>query len=155
LVFAGMLLCALTAVAQEPTQVYLDTAEGRRYQLALNRANAEAVACYNKAIEKSPSLAGRLELRVTVEPSGVARSVEIKKDTLRDKTTADCIAEALKGKTWPNSPQPVFFDAILTFMPRKTEAPAATPPPAPPAPTPAPPPAGPTPTPPPAPPPKP
>jgi hypothetical protein len=114
------ILCPLLSLAgDEVKQIYLDDPMGRRYQLALNRATPDILACYNSALAKKPGLAGRIEIRVTVEASGAARSATVTKDTVGSKTAVKCIQDVLKDKTWPTSEGPVFFDAVYSFSPQK------------------------------------
>jgi hypothetical protein len=116
--FAVLVPIVLLA-ADEPTQVFLDDGLGRRYQLTINRANADIAACYTAQLTKKPGLAGRLDLRVTVEASGKARSVEVRKDTLGSADAVKCIQDLLMQKTWPTNPTPVYFDTLFDFSPEK------------------------------------
>lgn len=107
------------APADKPTQIDIDSLDGRRYQLALNRSMNDILACYSKELATHPGLQGKLELRVTIEKTGATRSVEARQDTLKNETVTKCIQDLLLAKTWPSHSESVYFDNIFNFTATK------------------------------------
>jgi len=117
------LLVAATLVfaADEPKAIMLEAAEGRLYQLSLNRSMKDLLACYNNALAKQPTLQGKVDFRITVESTGASRTVEVLRDRLGDNTVIACITELLRKKSWPASSGAVVFETSFSFTPAKKE----------------------------------
>jgi hypothetical protein len=62
----------------------------------------EVRACYEKALIKEPSLAGKVVLEWTISLSGTVVTAKIKNSTLRNSTVEGCIIQDLK--TWKFPP---------------------------------------------------
>lgn len=116
---AAISLPWLATAEDKPTQINIDSMDGRRYQIALNRSTSDILACYSKELAKQPGLQGRLELRVTIEKTGATRSVEIRQDTLKSEAVTKCIQDILLGKTWPGHSEAVYFDNLFNFSATK------------------------------------
>lgn len=103
------------AADDKPEPIDLNSTLGRRHKLALNRSMDAIAKCYNDQLQKNPALSGKLTLRVTIEPSGQARSIDVQNDSLGNDKVSGCVTEVLKDKTWPSGPVAVYFDNAFTF----------------------------------------
>ncbi len=121
LILGTLFLPALLFAADKAEEIDIEGIQGRRYKIALNRSMSAIAQCYNDALKKNQALSGKLAFRVTVNPNGQTKSVEVLTDTLGDTAVTDCTTKLLQGKTWPESDAPVYFENVFTFAP----APAA------------------------------
>lgn len=111
-----MIVSIAVVYSQEPQKVEANSLLERRIKICLNRISDKALACYQSALSENPELAGSLKLKVTVDTSGAAQSIEIVKDTLDNKKTNACIVKLFEEKTWPQNGEPVYFEYTYNFM---------------------------------------
>jgi hypothetical protein len=114
-ILAIALLLPALAAAESPEKIDIDTTRGRQYKLALNRSMKAIAGCYDDQLKKTPTLAGRVTVRVTVKPEGRTDSVAFSEDTLSSEAVNGCIQTILEPKTWPASDGAVYFETVLTF----------------------------------------
>ena len=119
--------------AEEIVQIDTNSLGGSRYRLELSRLNTPILECYAKALERNPQARGKIKVRVTINPSGDTRTVEIMEDTLAMNEVTQCVAKLLTEHKWPKSNTPVFFYYTFQFAPVTQPQ---SPPPPPPSPTP-------------------
>ena len=121
----SVVLFAAALSAQEPVQIDTSGLAGSRYRLDLNRLGNDILSCYAKALEQSPQARGRIKVRVTIEPTGDTRSVEVLEDSLALPAVTQCATKKLQEQKWPKSNTVVFF--IYTFQFAPVAAPSPTP----------------------------
>ncbi|MCC6214373.1 MAG: AgmX/PglI C-terminal domain-containing protein [Polyangiaceae bacterium] len=69
---------------------------------ALEPTRARVHACYEAGLARDPALAGRVVVRLTVEPDGrVGRTEPHEPPTLGDPAVVTCIEEVLRGVRFP------------------------------------------------------
>jgi hypothetical protein len=116
-------------LAQEAVQIDPNSLGGSRYRLELSRLNATILEYYAKALELNPQARGKIRVRVTINPSGDTRSVEIMEDTLAVNEVTQCVTKLLTEHKWPKSNATVFFYYTFQFAP--VTQPQSPPPPSP------------------------
>ena len=87
-----------TSAPQDLDPVDLDPqaviAKIRQYRGAL-------VACYEAALKRNPTLAGKITLRFTIGKIGKVTKVDIEADTMHDDDVSACIIDHAKGWRFP------------------------------------------------------
>ncbi|MDP8222004.1 MAG: AgmX/PglI C-terminal domain-containing protein [Candidatus Lernaella stagnicola] len=114
-------LTPLLADAAEPEQIDIESISGRRYKLALHRSMETITKCYDDALKKNASLAGRLVVRVDIDAGGKTAGVQARDDTLGNAGVTKCIVEALHEKTWPSADAPRYFETVFKFAATPTK----------------------------------
>jgi hypothetical protein len=69
--------------------------------------------CYKKGLERKPDLAGKLAVKMKVNPDGKVMNLSPADETVADKETAMCILQVLKGMEFPKNPGPL----VSLFLP--------------------------------------
>jgi TonB family protein len=69
---------------------------------AMRAQNARIRGCYERALARRPSLAGRLLLRFTIEPDGTVKGAEVAESTLDDDALHGCLLEIARGLRFPS-----------------------------------------------------
>ena len=84
--------------------------------------------CYNRGLERDPSLAGRVAIQFTIGPEGTVKSSVVQSSTLSvaDRSTADCIAAA--ALQW-RFPEPEGGGSVIISYPFVLETGDVPPPP--------------------------
>jgi hypothetical protein len=67
----------------------------------LANMKAQLRACYNKALQRDPSLSGELHGELLLAPDGVIKDVRLdpKRTTMKDHLLVECVKTNLKGTT--------------------------------------------------------
>ncbi|MBL8942529.1 MAG: energy transducer TonB, partial [Myxococcales bacterium] len=76
----------------------LDKDETRR---VVHRHANEVKYCYERALVKDPTLAGKVTIAFTIDPAGLVSTASIKDDTLADASVGKCIVKAVQRWTFP------------------------------------------------------
>lgn len=76
----------------------LDKDEIRR---VVHRHVSEVKYCYERALVKDPTLAGKVTIAFTIDPEGLVSTASIKDDTLADASVGKCIVKAVQRWTFP------------------------------------------------------
>ncbi len=86
---------------------------------AVRAENAKVRGCYERALARSPTLAGRLKVRFAVQPDGAVTEVAIEESTLRDEAMHACIVDVFRALRFPaGDPEgPLRLNFPLTFVP--------------------------------------
>ena len=85
---------------------------------ALVSAKGELLACYNKARQATPSLHGRLTLRINVNETGKVMLVDAAPGgSVDDPALVACLSDALKAVTFPKPAGLATVSAPLVFRP--------------------------------------
>ncbi len=84
---------------------------------AVRAENAKVRGCYERALARSPTLAGRLKVRFAVQPDGAVTEVAIEESTLRDEAMHGCIVDVFRALRFPGGdPQgPIMLTYPLVF----------------------------------------
>ena len=61
----------------------------------------EVRSCYNAGLHPSPNLQGRVAIEFVIDATGKVTSSTVKESTLKDTTTSECIAKAVKRWQFP------------------------------------------------------
>ncbi|MEM9073012.1 MAG: AgmX/PglI C-terminal domain-containing protein [Myxococcota bacterium] len=83
-------------------------------QRVIRRHHRVVRACYEEALQRTPTLEGRVNLSFTISPTGQVRAAEIREDTLRDPAVARCLADA--ALTW-RFPAPMGGGSVVVNYP--------------------------------------
>ncbi len=67
----------------------------------INEHLSEVRGCYERALLKSPGLAGKLQLEWTIDSRGKVSEIKVKTSTLRGAEVPNCIVSSLKAWTFP------------------------------------------------------
>jgi hypothetical protein len=86
---------------------------------AVRAQNAAIRGCYERALARSPTLAGRLNVRFAVQPDGAVTEIAIEESTLRDEALHACIVDVFRALRFPagDSEGPLRLNFPLTFVP--------------------------------------
>jgi hypothetical protein len=85
---------------------------------AIVSAKEELVACYNKARQTTPSLRGKLMLRINVSETGKVMLVDAASGgTANDPVLVACLSEALRAVTFPKPNGLATISAPFVFRP--------------------------------------
>ena len=85
---------------------------------ALVSAKSELLGCYNKARQATPSLHGRLTLRINVNETGKVMLVDAAPGgSVDDPALVACLSDALKAVTFPKPAGLATVSAPLVFRP--------------------------------------
>lgn len=85
---------------------------------ALVSAKSELLGCYNKARQATPSLHGRLTLRINVNETGKVMLVDAAPGgSVDDPALVACLSDALKAVTFPKPAGLATISAPLVFRP--------------------------------------
>jgi Ca-activated chloride channel family protein len=83
--------------------------------------------CYEQALQRSPTLRGRIVVRFVVGPNGQVMGSTVAEDSMGDPSVGTCVANAVR--TWTMPPPPdgavVTVNYPFTFQPSEDPAPAA------------------------------
>lgn len=83
---------------------------------AIVSAKSELLACYNKARQATPSLHGRLTLRINVNETGKVMLVDAAPGgSIDDPALVACLSDALKAVTFPKPAGLATVSAPLVF----------------------------------------
>jgi len=83
---------------------------------AIVSAKSELLACYNKARQATPSLHGRLTLRINVNETGKVMLVDAAPGgSVDDPALVACLSDALKAVTFPKPAGLATVSAPLVF----------------------------------------
>ncbi|MEZ4222051.1 MAG: AgmX/PglI C-terminal domain-containing protein [Polyangiaceae bacterium] len=74
-------------------------------------------ACFEQALQRDPTVSGRLVLAVTVQTNGQVGAVRLEESTLKDPGFADCLRSASKTLTFAPRKSPVVVRYPLLFEP--------------------------------------
>jgi TonB family protein len=61
--------------------------------------------CYERELKHTPSLSGRIVVRLTVTPSGRALDVEIEENTMNSDAVGRCVRNLVSGWVLPVKPE--------------------------------------------------
>jgi hypothetical protein len=76
------------------------------------------LSCYNHARQNSPSLHGKLKLRINVNEVGAVLLVDAEPGgTADDPALVSCLGDAIKGAHFPKPPGMATITAPLVFRP--------------------------------------
>jgi hypothetical protein len=70
--------------------------------------------CYQKALERSPTLAGRLAVKIEVDPDGKVTKAAPTEVAVTDREAVSCILQALRSLKLPRNPGPL-ASVLLPF----------------------------------------
>ncbi len=92
-----------TAIDDENAEAEDDLPAKELIRNAVKSHSDEVKVCYETALKKAPTLAGRVVLTWVVDRKGVARNIEITENGLGRSKVAECIAGRLKKWAFPKS----------------------------------------------------
>ena len=109
----------VVAPVPDPTRGHGCTVEGVQ---AVVRPHLDAVkACYRQGLAKKRTLAGKLAVEIDIDPTGAAKFLGVKEDTLGDTELTKCIFKVLKPLPYPipagGKPCAVIYPFDLTAGP--------------------------------------
>ena len=81
----------------------------------VNRHRAEIRACYDAALQRNPSLRGKVVVAFTIAYEGYVKTASVKESTLGDSGLDNCIASRVKTWKFPKPEAPV--DTEVTAYP--------------------------------------
>ncbi|MCY1009683.1 AgmX/PglI C-terminal domain-containing protein [Nannocystis pusilla] len=83
--------------------VYGD-ADKKAVQATIRQRTGALQACYNKALQTNPGLAGKISYTITISVMGTVTEVRINEDTLQDGGVQTCTVAKIKGWRFPTTP---------------------------------------------------
>jgi hypothetical protein len=72
-----------------------------KVKTAFEHASGKLTSCFNKGAERLPYLSGEVRFVIRVKKDGTARWAFVKDSNLGDRSTEECMLNALKGLSWP------------------------------------------------------
>jgi hypothetical protein len=110
-----------------PAAIVSDVAEVRGSMAAeiirrvVLRHQGELMACYEPALARHPRLHGRLDVRITIEPSGGVDAAAVRHSTVRDTSVQACFIAAIRQwQFWKTlDGQPAVVSERFRLIPRR------------------------------------
>lgn len=78
----------------------------------VRNANAKFLACYQAALQKNPTLAGRVTVKFTIDKNGAPKAVTVAGGDLTDKSVGQCLTKAVASLTFP---QPDRGEVLVSY----------------------------------------
>lgn len=79
-------------------------ADKKAVQATIRQRTGALQACYNKALQTNPGLAGKIAYTITISVMGTVTDVRIVEDTLEDSGVQACTVAKIKGWRFPTTP---------------------------------------------------
>lgn len=79
-------------------------ADKKAVQATIRQRTGALQACYNKALQTNPGLAGKIAYTITISVMGTVTDVRIGEDTLQDPGVQQCTVAKIKGWRFPTTP---------------------------------------------------
>ena len=79
-------------------------ADKKAVQATIRQRTGALQACYNKALQTNPGLAGKIAYTITISVMGTVTDVRIDDDTLQDSGVQACTVAKIKGWRFPTTP---------------------------------------------------
>lgn len=93
----------------------------------VRNANAKFLACYQAALQKNPTLAGRVTVKFTIDKNGAPKAVTVAGGDLTDKSVGQCLTKAVASLTFPQPDRgEVLVSYPFAFTPADAQATAGT-----------------------------
>lgn len=92
-----------SSVKSSGADVYGD-ADKKAVQATIRQRTGALQACYNKALQTNPGLAGKISYTITISVMGTVTEVRINDDTLQDGGVQTCTVAKIKGWRFPTTP---------------------------------------------------
>ncbi|MFZ6184958.1 AgmX/PglI C-terminal domain-containing protein [Nannocystis pusilla] len=92
-----------SSVKSSGADVYGD-ADKKAVQATIRQRTGALQACYNKALQTNPGLAGKISYTITISVMGTVTEVRINEDTLQDGGVQTCTVAKIKGWRFPTTP---------------------------------------------------
>ncbi len=87
-----------------PNSVVHGTLDPGRIRKAVQQKQVRIQQCYRKALERNPTLAGKIVVRLTVGADGKVKAAVITENTLSDAGVEKCLIELVRGLVFPANP---------------------------------------------------
>ncbi|MDC0670380.1 AgmX/PglI C-terminal domain-containing protein [Nannocystis radixulma] len=92
-----------SSVKSSGADVYGD-ADKKAVQATIRQRTGALQACYNKALQTNPGLAGKISYTITISVMGTVTDVRINDDSLQDAGVQTCTVAKIKGWRFPTTP---------------------------------------------------
>lgn len=93
----------------------------------VRNANAKFLACYQAALQKNPTLAGRVTVKFTIDKNGAPKAVTVAGGDLTDKSVGQCLTKAVASLTFPQPDRgEVLVSYPFAFTPADAQGTAGT-----------------------------
>ena len=94
-----------------------ELSEGQLQQLVYAKQNA-LMPCYADALQDNPDLHGTVDMEFGIATDGHLSLVAVRRSSLEDKPTEDCLVERARGWKFPSTGRPglMKFDTDFTFV---------------------------------------
>lgn len=79
-------------------------ADKKAVQATIRQRTTALQACYNKALQTNPGLAGKIAYTITISVMGTVTDVRIDEDSLQDSGVQTCTVAKIKGWRFPTTP---------------------------------------------------
>ncbi len=79
-------------------------ADKKAVQATIRQRTGALQACYNKALQTNPGLAGKIAYTITISVMGTVTDVRIDEDSLQDPGVQTCTVGKIKGWRFPTTP---------------------------------------------------
>jgi hypothetical protein len=79
-------------------------ADKKAVQATIRQRTGALQACYNKALQTNPGLAGKISYTITISVMGTVTDVRVNEDTLQDAGVQTCTVAKIKGWRFPTTP---------------------------------------------------
>lgn len=94
------------SIAQENVQV-LSGLPKDVINAVVQRHRSEIRACYDAALQRNPSLKGKIVVKFSISPDGIVTTAGIKESSLGDGSLGNCIVARVKSWVFPKPEAPV------------------------------------------------
>ncbi len=81
--------------------VVIGALSARDVEEMLREQQEGALRCYEGALAESPGLAGRVQLKLTVQPDGSVSRAAVQSTSLRNPSTEGCLVALASGARFP------------------------------------------------------
>lgn len=94
-------------------------ADKKAVQATIRQRTGALQACYNKALQTNPGLAGKISYTITISVMGTVTDVRVDEDTLQDSGVQTCTVAKIKGWRFPTTPgaeqaSDVYFSVVFS-----------------------------------------
>jgi TonB family protein len=103
-----------------PTEVHGSLSK-EAIRRVIHRNLAQVRFCYEQALHQRPELAGRVNVRLMVAPTGIVQQATIAETTLASAEVESCIAQAVRRWTFPTPESGGYVTVSYPFLFERSE----------------------------------
>ena len=95
---------------------YMTNTDKEAIQKVVKENVKELRVCYERLAQRDPKESGRVDLKWTVQPSGLVENVKVVKSQIKDEDTLECMIASLATWEFPKPLKGVVLDVNYPFV---------------------------------------